>query len=115
MCYVTQTARKRFSLKCPQNEFKRSTVNNWKKEITKSPESREGQLTKAGGHNKVNDEVVLKIKVIIGFCLAGAVISRKMVISITAGVLKANNRNSLSEFGENVILTDMWSRGVLNP
>ena len=57
---------------------------------------------------------MLKIKeVIIGIRLAGALISRKMVTSIGARVLIANNRNSLSEFEENVILTDMWARGAL--
>ena len=50
---------------------------------------------------------------IIEIRLAGAVIWRKMVTSIGARVLTANNRNSLSEFGWNVILTDMWARGVL--
>ena len=53
------------------------------------------------------------MEVIIGIHLAGPVISRKMVISIGAGVPKANNPNSLSEFGGNVILTYMWARGVL--
>ena len=58
---------------------------------------------------------MLKIKeVIIGIRLAGSVISRKMVISIGKGVLKANNPNSLSEFGGHVTLTDDWARGVLN-
>ena len=36
-----------------------------------------------------------------------------MVTSLGAGVLKANNPNSLSEFGGNVILTDMWTKDVL--
>ena len=49
---------------------------------------------------------MLKIKeVIIGIRLTGASISRKMVISIGTGVLKAKNPNSLSEFGENIIVT----------
>ena len=40
---------------------------------------------------------MLKIKeVIIEIHLAGAVISRKMVLSIGTGVLKANNPNFLS-------------------
>ena len=57
--------------------------------------------------------MMLKImKVFIRICLAGAMFSRKMVISIGAGVLKANNHNSLSEFGGNVILTDIWARSV---
>ena len=65
--YDTQGARKRFSSKYPQYEFKRSIVNNWKEKTTREPESREGQFTKVGRPNKVNDEIMLKIKeVIIG-------------------------------------------------
>ena len=50
---------------------------------------------------------------IIGTRQAGAVISRKMVISIGNGVLNANNQNSLSKFGGHFKLTDDWARGVL--
>ena len=79
------------------NELKQSTANNWEKKITKNAESREGQFTKLGRPNQNNEEVMLKIKeVIIGIRLAGAVISRKTVMSIGIGVLKANNPNSLS-------------------
>ena len=82
---------------------------NWKKIIKKDTLPKERQFTKVGISNKVNDEVMLKIKeVIIETCLAEAVISRKMVISIETGVLKANNPNSLSELGGNVILSDLW-------
>ena len=53
---------------------------------------------------------MLEIKeVTIGIRLAGAVLSRKMAISNGTGVLKANNFNSLSKFGGNVVLTDMWA------
>ena len=114
LCQGIQAARKRFSSKYLQYEFKQSTVNNKKNKITKGPESQEGQFTEGERPSKFNDKVMLKIKeVIIGIRLAGAVISRKMVTSIGAGVLIANNRKSLSEFGENVILTDMWARGAL--
>ena len=82
--------------------------------MTKDPESIEGQFTKAERPKKVSNEAMLKIKeVIIGNCLAGAVISQKMVISTGTGVLKANNPNSLSEFGGNVTLTNMWATGDL--
>ena len=37
LCSGTQAARKRFSSKYPQHELKRSTVNNWKKKLTKDP------------------------------------------------------------------------------
>ena len=93
---------------------KRTTINNWKIKSAKDSESREGQFTEVGRPNKVNDEVMLKIKeAVIGIRSAGALISRKVVISIGTRVLKANNRNLLSRFEGNVILTDMWARGVL--
>ena len=57
---------------------------------------------------------MLKItKKFIGMCLAGAVISWKMVLSTGTRVLKASNCNSLTEFVESVILTDMEARSVL--
>ena len=42
-----------------------------------------------------------------------AVISRRMVISIGNGVLKANDPNTLSEFGGTITLTEDWARGIL--
>ena len=45
--------------------------------------------------------------------LRRAVISQKMVISIGNGVLKANDPNTLSQFGGGITLTDNWARGVL--
>ena len=57
---------------------------------------------------------MLKIKdSIIGTGIAGAVISLKLVISVGAGVLKANNLNSLSESRRNFMLTGMWAKDVL--
>ena len=58
--------------------------------------------------------MLVKIKeAIIGTRLTGAVISRKMVISIGNGVLKANDLNNPPEFGGGITLTDNWARGVL--
>ena len=55
-----------------------------------------------------------KIKeVVIGVKLSGTVISSKMVISIGNRVLKANDPNTLSEFGGHITLTDDWARGIL--
>ena len=56
LCYSTQAATKRFSSEYPPYDFKRSTVNNWKKKITKDPESRDVQFTKVGKPNKVTLE-----------------------------------------------------------
>ena len=67
---------------------------------------------KAGRPN-VRDELVQKInEVIVGVRLSGAVISRRMVISIGNGVLKANDPNTLSEFGGTITLTEDWARGI---
>ena len=57
--------------------------------------------------------MLVKIKeAIIRIRLTGAVISRKMVISISNGMLKTNDPNSLSEFDGGITLTDNWARGV---
>ena len=57
----------------------------------------------------------IKIKeAIIGMRLTGTVTSRKIVISIGNGVLKANDPNSLPEFGGWIALTDNWARWVLD-
>ena len=54
--------------------------------------------------------MLVKKEAIIGIRLARAVITRKMVISIGNGVLKANDPNNLSEFGREIMLTDNWAR-----
>lgn len=52
-------------------------------------------------------------EVVIGARLSVAVISRKMVVSISNRVLKANDLNALSEFGVHVSLTDNCAKGIL--
>ena len=50
-----------------------------------------------------------KIKdVLIGSCLAGKVISRKMAVVIGTGVVKANEPKILREFGGSLELTEDW-------
>ena len=57
---------------------------------------------------------MLKIKeIIVGIRLAGAAISRKMVIAIGTGVMKANNASLLLEFGGSVTLNENWAQDVL--
>ena len=69
---------------------------------------------KAGRPNIVRDKLVQKIKeVIVGVRLSGAVISRRMVTSIGNGVLKANDPNTLSEFGGTITFMEDWARGIL--
>ena len=96
--------------------FLRTTINNWKRKFNKKEgvPSELPTFRKAGRPNIVRDEVVQKIKeVIVGIRLSGAVISRRMVISIGNGVLKANDPNTFSEFGGTITLTEDWGRGIL--
>ena len=90
LCYGTQAARKGFSPRYSEYEIKQKTVNNWEKKLQKI----RSQFPKVGKPSKTNGGAMLKIKeVIIGIRLSGAVISRKMVLSIGTGVLKAKNPN----------------------
>ena len=99
--YGTQAAIKRFKSKYPHYTFLRTTINNWKRKFNKKEgvPSESPTFRKAGRPNIVRDGLVQKIKeVIVGVRLSGAVISRRMVISIGNGVLKANDPNTLSSF-----------------
>ena len=113
--YGTQAAIKRFKSKYPHYTFLRTTINNWKRKFAKKGVPSESPtFRKAGRPNIVRDELVQKIKeVIVGVRLSGAVISRRMVISIGNGVLKANDPNTLSESGDTITLTEDWARGIL--
>ena len=72
------------------------------------------KFNKKGRYPLVGVELLVKIKeVITGIRLTRVVVSRKMVISIGNGVLKANDPNSFSEFAGGITLTDNWARGVL--
>ena len=50
---------------------------------------------------------------VIGVRLSGGVILREVVISIGNAVLKANNSNTLSEFGCHITFADDWARSIL--
>ena len=109
--YGTQAAIKRFKSKSkyPHYTFLSTAINNWKRKFNKKEvvPSESPTFRKAGRPNIVRDELMQKIKeVIVGVQLSGAVISRRMVISIGNGVLKANDPNTLSEFGGTITLTE---------
>ena len=71
------------------------------------------KFNKTGRPNLVRDDLLQKLKeVIVGVRFSGAVISRKMIISIGNGVLKANDPN-MSEFGGTITLTEDWARNML--
>ena len=57
---------------------------------------------------------MLKVKdVITGVRLAGGGISRKMLMAIGTGVVKANCPSKLKEFSGHIVLTEGWARNVL--
>ena len=67
-----------------------------------------------GRPNLLDDEFLVKMKdVVTGVCMAGGVISRKMVIAIGTGVIKANCPSKLKVFGGHIVLTERWARGLL--
>ena len=45
--------------------------------------------------------------------MAGGVINRRQLINIATGVARSNNPNILKEYGDNLMFTDKWARGVL--
>ena len=115
--YGTQVVIAHFRGKYQQYTLKRTTINNWKRKFS-NPQKELGEppekYNKKGRPSLVGEEFLVTIKeAIIGIKLTGAVVSQKMVISIGNGVLKANESNSLSEFGGRITLTDNWARGVL--
>ena len=63
-----------------------------------------------GRPNLLDDEFLLKVKdVVTGVRMAGGVISRKMVIAIGTGVIKANCPSKLKDFGGHIALTEGWA------
>ena len=58
--------------------------------------------------------MLVKIKeTIVSIRPSGAVISRKMIISIGKSMLKANDLSSHSEFGGGITLKENWPRRTL--
>ena len=51
--------------------------------------------------------------IIIGSRLAGTALSRKMVVAIGTGVIKANEPKILKEFGGSLELTEGCARNIL--
>ena len=45
--------------------------------------------------------------------MVGGVINRHQLITVATGVVRANNPNLLKEYGSDLVLTDKWTRGVL--
>ena len=63
-----------------------------------------------GRPNLLDDEFLLKVKdLVTRVRMAGGVISRKMVIAIGTGVIKANCPSKLKDFGGHIALTEGWA------
>ena len=60
-----------------------------------------------------NEFLVIVKDVVVGVRMAGEVISRKMVISIGTGVIKANCPSKLKDLGGHTELTEGWARDLL--
>ena len=104
----TQAVTAHFRGKYQQSILKRKTVNNWTRKFF-NPQKEVGEppakFSKKGRPSLVGEELLVKIKeAIVRIRLAGAVVSRKVVISIGNGILKANDPNRLSEFGGEIEL-----------
>ena len=107
----TKAAIDYFTKLYPHHNFVRTSVNNWKKKVKdKQLEGKKGK----GRPNMLEEHLLNKVKdIIVGTRAAGGVISRRMVIAIGTGVVKANNPDILKEFGGPVELTEGWARSVL--
>jgi len=90
LVHGTSAALTKFSNKYPKLTFRRTTINSWKR-MAKA--NKDGPIfRKKGRPNLLSETLLLKTKdVIVGSRLAGTVISRRMVIAIGTGVVKAND------------------------
>ena len=101
----------RFSKVYTKYSLKKTTINGWKERCKKNDLR---SIGKRGRPSSVDDKMLKKIKdVIIGSRLASIVISRKMVVAIGTGVVKANEPKILREFGGSLELTEGRARNVL--
>lgn len=93
LVHGTHAAMKKFSELYPKFKFKRTTINTWKSKLKANGQQNTNTLFKKTGRpNLLPEELLKKTKdVIIGTRLAGTVISRRMVIAIGNGVVKAND------------------------
>ena len=88
--HSTKDAIENFSKQHPKFTFKRTSINSWKTLLKKSVDNQ--TFNKKGQRNLLSETLLKKTKnVIFGSRLAGTVISRRMVIPIGTGVIKAND------------------------
>ena len=71
-------------------------------------------LLRQGRSSKMSDELTTEVKSILhNLRVSGGAVTRKTVIAIGNGVLKARCPEMLEENGGNITLTTKWARGVL--
>ena len=106
----------KFKKNYPKYTFIRTSINNWKNKIQRDKNDPVSSTVneRRGRPNLLPDELMLKVEdVITGVRLAGGVISRKMVMAIGTGVVKANYPSKLKEFSGHIVLTEGWARNAL--
>ena len=98
---MTQSALIHFKKKYTRFTFLRTSVNNWKK---KEKNGVNYTLKQGSGRpNLLSDELLGKVKdIIVGTRATGGVISRRMVIAIGNGVVKANDAGRLKKYGGHI-------------
>ena len=83
-------------------------------EEEKENDKKQNIVTVIAKKGRPNLETLAKVRdAITKTRLTGGVISRKMVIAIGNGVIKANSPSSLKKYGGHIELTDGWARHVL--
>ena len=88
--HSTKDVLAKFSKQYPKYTFKKMSINSWKASYKNNGNSQ--NLKKIGRPNLLLDELLKRTKdVIIGSRLAGTVISRRILIFIGRGVVKAND------------------------
>jgi len=112
--FGTASAIKKYELKYgTKYSFNRTTINSWK--LKYKDGANNVTFKKVGRPNLLDDNLIKKVKdIAFGTRSAGGVINRKQILNIANGVVKANNPNSLKEFGGTLELTDRWARNLLN-
>ena len=89
LAHSTKYALAKFSKQCPKYTFKRTSKNSWKTLFKDNGNSQ--NINKIDRPNLLSEE----LHVIIGSRLPGTVISRRMVIAIGTGVVKANDPGTI--------------------
>ena len=108
--YGTVSAIRKCSSKYSKYNFNRTTVNSWKPKCKVANHT----FKKAGRPNQLDETLLKKVKdITIGARATGGVINRKRILNIAKAVVRANNSNTLKEFGVSLDLTDRWARDVL--